>query len=93
MPKKPIASVLDDQPDAIDDDTFAELDVDEERLHASLKNLQSIHTGEATNIAKTKSRQSVLTQGSASAQDDVVDTGAAKDPTTSEIPDDGAQSH
>ena len=60
MPKNPTALVLDEQPDAIDDDTFAELAVDEERLNAALGNPQTIRTGEATSIAKTKPRRSTL---------------------------------
>ena len=60
MPKKPTAPVLDEHPDVIDDDTFAELAVDEERLIAALKNPQSIRTGDATSIAKTKPRRSTV---------------------------------
>ena len=60
MPKKPTAPVLDEQPDAIDDDTFAEWAVDEERLNAALENPQTIRTGEATSIAETKPRRSTV---------------------------------
>ena len=86
--------------------------MDEERLHAALQNPQSIRSGQATSIAKTKPRRSTVgrlkaiimlnpekwgdTDGAepelATAQDDVVATGAARDPTTSSHPDDGAQS-
>ena len=35
MPKKPAAPVLDEDQDAIDDETFVELTADEKRLHAA----------------------------------------------------------
>ena len=60
MPKKPTAPVLDDDQDVIDDETFAEFAAEEERLHAALENPQSIRTGQATNIAKTKPRRSTV---------------------------------
>jgi len=54
LSKKPIALVLDEQLDTIDDDTFPELAVDKERLNAAIR------TGEATSIAKTKPRRSTV---------------------------------
>ena len=33
MPKKPTAPIVEEDPDAIDDETFAELAADEERLY------------------------------------------------------------
>jgi hypothetical protein len=59
MPKKPTAPVFEEDQDALDDETFAELAVDEERPHAALQNPQSIRSGQATSIAKTKPRRSV----------------------------------
>ena len=50
MSKKPTAPVLDEDQDAIDDETFAELVADEECLHADLQNPQSIRSGQATSI-------------------------------------------
>jgi len=47
MLKKPTAPILDEHPNSIDDDTFAEMAVDEERLNAALVNPQAIRTGEA----------------------------------------------
>ena len=38
MPKKPITPVIEEDEDVLDDETFAELAADEERLHASLQN-------------------------------------------------------
>ena len=110
MPKKPTAPTIEEDPDAIDDETFAELAADEERLHAALQDPQSIRTGQATSIAKTKPRRSTVgrpkaiitlnpekwgdTDGadpeSATAPDDTVATGAARDPTLSPHQDDGA---
>ena len=60
MPKNPTPTIPDDHPCAIDDDTFDELAADEERLNASLENPQTIRTGEATSIAKTKPRRSTV---------------------------------
>ena len=60
MPKKTTAPVLDEHPDGIDDDTFAELAVDEERLNSALENQQTVRTGEATRIAKIKPRCSTV---------------------------------
>ena len=60
MPKKPTAPTIEEDPDAIDDETFAELAADEERLHAALQDPQSIRTGQATSIAKTKPRRSTV---------------------------------
>jgi len=60
MPKKPITPVIEEDQDALDDETFAELDADEELLHASLQNPQSIRSDQATSIAKTKPRRSTL---------------------------------
>ena len=60
MPKKPAAPVLDEDQDALDDETFAELAEDEERLHATIQNPQSIRSGQATSIAKTKPRRSTV---------------------------------
>jgi len=111
MPKKPTAPIIEEDPDAIDDETFAELAADEERLHAALQDPQSIRTGQATSIAKTKPRRSTVgrpkaiitlnpekwgdTDGAdtelATAPDDTVATGAARDPTLSPHQDDGAQ--
>ena len=48
MPKKPTAPTIEEDPDAIDDETFAEYAADEERLHAALQDPQSIRTGQAT---------------------------------------------
>ena len=36
MPKKPTAPVIEEDEDALNDETFAELAADEERLHAAL---------------------------------------------------------
>ena len=86
--------------------------MDEERLHAALQNPQSIRSGQATSIAKTKPRRSTVGRPKAivmlhpekwgdkdvaepelaTAQDDLVATGAARDPTTSSQLDDGPQS-
>jgi len=60
MPKKPTAPIVEEDPDALDDETFAELAADEERLHAALQDPQSIRTGQATSIAKTKPRRSTV---------------------------------
>jgi len=54
MPKKPTAQVLDDQLDAMDDDTFAIVAADEKQLNVALQNPQTRRTGEATSIAKDK---------------------------------------
>jgi len=47
MPKKPTLTIPGDHTDAIDDDTFNELTVDEERLNEALENPQTIRTGTA----------------------------------------------
>jgi len=112
MPKKPITPVIEENQDALDDETFVELAADEERLHAVLQNPQPIRSGHATSIAKTKPRRSTVGRPKAiimlnpekwgdtdvaepelaTAQDDVVATGTARDPTKSSHLDDGAQS-
>ena len=60
MPKKPITPVIEEDQDAIDDETFAELAADKECLHAALQNPQSIRSGQATSIAETKPRRSTV---------------------------------
>ena len=60
MPKRPTAPVIEEKQDVLDDETFAELAADEERLHAALQNPQSIRSGQATSIAKTKPRRSTV---------------------------------
>ena len=60
MPKKPTAPIVKEDQDVLDDETFAELAADEERLHSALQNPQSIRSGLATSIAKTKPRRSSL---------------------------------
>jgi len=45
MPKKSTAPVIEEDQDALDDETFAELAADEKRLHAALQNPQSIRSG------------------------------------------------
>ena len=112
MPKKPITPVIEEDQDALDDETCAELAVDEERLHAALQNPQSIRSSQATSIAKTKPRRITVGRSKAivmlnpekwgdtdvaepelaTIQDDLVATGAARDPTTSSQMDEGAQS-
>ena len=46
MPKEPTAPVIEEDQDAIDDETFAELAADEECLHATLQNPLSIRSGQ-----------------------------------------------
>ena len=41
MPKKSTAPVIEEDQDALDDETFAELAAGEERLHVALENPQS----------------------------------------------------
>ena len=64
MQTKRTAPVLDEDQDSIDDETLAELAVDEERLHASLHNPQSIRrSGHQYSYDQTMSKHSGLAQG------------------------------
>ena len=59
MPKKtrPITVLTEEELNALDDATFAELAADEERLHQALQNPATIRLGQALSIAKTKPRR------------------------------------
>jgi hypothetical protein len=56
MPKKTrlITVLTEDELNALDDATFAELAADEERLHQALQDPATIRSGQALSIAKTR---------------------------------------
>ena len=58
MSKKPITPVIEEDQNALDDETFEELAADEEGLHAALQNPQSIRSGQATSNGETQMWQS-----------------------------------
>jgi len=59
MPKKtrPITVLTEEELNALDDATFAELAADKERFHQALQNPATIRSGQALSIAKTKPRR------------------------------------
>jgi len=73
MPKKtrPITVLTEDELNALNDVTFAELASDEERLHQALQDPATIRSGQALSIAKTKPRRKMV--GRQQILDDILD--------------------